>query len=44
MNSFLIDWNIQSQGRSRISKKGVQMCKGVGGGFANFISFFLNIP
>ena len=31
MNSFLIDWNIQSQDRSRISKKGVQMCKGVGG-------------
>ena len=27
-----------------ISGKGVHMCKGVGVHFADFISFFLNIP
>ena len=31
-------------GGSRISGKGVHMYKGVGVGFADFISFFLNIP
>ena len=31
-------------GESRISGKGVHMCKGVGVCFADFISFFLNIP
>ena len=29
---------------SRISGKGIHMYKGMGVGFADFISFFLNIP
>ena len=32
------------RGGSRISVKGVHMYKGVGVCFADFISFFLNIP
>ena len=32
------------RGGSRISEKGVHMCKGVGVRFADFISLFLNIP
>ena len=32
------------RGGSMISRKGVQIYKGVGGLFADFISFFLNIP
>ena len=34
----------KTRGRSRISGKGVHMYKGVGVRFADFISFFLNIP
>ena len=34
----------KSRGGSRISGKGVRMYKGVGVRFADFISFFLNIP
>ena len=33
-----------TRGGSRISGKGVYMYKGVGVRFADFISFFLNIP
>ena len=33
-----------SMGGARISGKGVHMYKGVGVRFAEFISFFLNIP
>ena len=39
VNFLLLD-----RGRSRISRKGIHMYKGVGVRFADFISFFLNIP
>ena len=53
IKSLVLDWRpvlyIKSEmkgcrGRSRFSGKGVHMFRGVGVGFADFISFFLNIP
>ena len=35
---------VMNRGGSRISGKGVHMYKGVGVGFADFISFFLKYP
>ena len=44
VNPFLSGSIDAFRGRSRISGKWVHMYKGVGAGFAVFISFFLNIP
>ena len=44
LNEHIFQANIQMQGGSIIPGMGVNKNKGVGVGFADFISFILNIP